>query len=74
MDDDDYFRAKQLSPEKKNYNINRTSLEMMKPPKFIVSEEQLSLEELELIGDETVKNLEDKNIRNVLSPVRSVFI
>ena len=59
LGEDDFFLASQLRPQLQNFSTDA----MMRAP------EQLSMEELEAIGEKTVKNLNSKQ-RNILVPIR----
>ena len=59
LGEDDFFLASQLKPQLQNSSTDA----MMRAP------EQLSMEELEAIGEKTVKNLNSKQ-RNILVPIR----
>ena len=59
LDEDDFFMASQLQPQLQNSSTDA----MMRAP------EQLSMEELEAIGEKYVKKLNSEQ-RNILVPIR----
>ena len=60
LDETDFWNARQLRPKR----TNETTVNMMRPPQWRNMDE---LEELELIGEETIK----KNAKLALAHVRS---
>ena len=65
LDETDFWNAKHITPKQ----TNETSMRMMRPPQWRDRRDLEQLEELELIGEESVKK-NNKNAKVALAHVR----